>query len=102
MQTISSYTNAPKVVLTVIKSQSEALSRFCFLCMFYLYHESFCFYDIQVEYDLEKSSKDDLQIASSDRIEQSAVPQSMTWYPPITKEHFIVTANDQVNLTFIT
>ncbi|WAR02599.1 CF251-like protein [Mya arenaria] len=50
---------------------------------------------VLVEYDLERSSKDDLQIASSDRIEQSAVPQCMTWYPPITKEHFIVTANDQ-------
>lgn len=52
---------------------------------------------LQVEYDLEKSTKDDLQISSTDRIEQSAVPQSITWYPPITKEHFILTANDQVS-----
>ncbi|XP_053376609.1 cilia- and flagella-associated protein 251-like [Mercenaria mercenaria] len=49
-----------------------------------------------VEYDLENSTKDDLRLASTDRIEQSAVPQCMTWYPPITKEHFIVTASDQV------
>lgn len=50
---------------------------------------------VLVEYDLENSTKDDLRLASTDRIEQSAVPQCMTWYPPITKEHFIVTANDQ-------
>ncbi|KAL3856807.1 hypothetical protein ACJMK2_011524 [Sinanodonta woodiana] len=50
---------------------------------------------VLVEYDLENSSKDELKIASVDRIEQSAVPQCMTWYPPITKEHFIVTTNDQ-------
>ena len=49
-----------------------------------------------MEYDLENSTKDDLRITSSDRIEQSAVPQCMTWYPPITKEHFVLTANDQV------
>ncbi|KAL4223798.1 Cilia- and flagella-associated protein 251 [Mactra antiquata] len=50
---------------------------------------------VLVEFDLENSTKDDLRLASTDRIEQSAVPQCMTWYPPITKEHFIVTANDQ-------
>lgn len=41
------------------------------------------------------SSKDDLRILSSERIEQSAVPQCMAWYPPCTKESFIYTANDQ-------
>ena len=51
---------------------------------------------LQVEYDLTNSTKDDIRLTSTDRIEQSAVPQCMTWYPPITKEHFIVTANDQV------
>ena len=50
----------------------------------------------QVEYDLENSGKDDLRILSMDRIEQSAVPLCMDWYPPVTKESFIVTANDQV------
>ena len=51
----------------------------------------------QVEYDLENSGKDDLRILSMDRIEQSAVPLCMDWYPPVTKESFIVTANDQVS-----
>lgn len=50
---------------------------------------------VLVEYDLTNSSKDDIRLTSTDRIEQSAVPQCMTWYPPITKEHFIVTTNDQ-------
>ena len=53
-------------------------------------------FKLQVEYDLENSGKDDIRLLSTDRIEQSAVPQCMTWYPPITKEHFIVTASDQV------
>ena len=52
-----------------------------------------------MEYDLEKTEKDRIVLASSDRIEQSAVPCCMTWYPPVTKEHFIVTANDQVCTT---
>ena len=51
---------------------------------------------LQVEYDLENSHKDDLKVSAWDRIEQSAVPQCMTIYPPVTKESFIVTANDQV------
>ncbi|KAL8575873.1 hypothetical protein ACOMHN_014878 [Nucella lapillus] len=53
---------------------------------------------VMVEYDLEKTEKDRIVLASSDRIEQSAVPCCMTWYPPVTKENFIVTANDQFKL----
>jgi len=49
----------------------------------------------QVEYDLENSHKDHLLLLGKDRIEQSAVPQCIAWYPPLNKEHFIVTANDQ-------
>lgn len=57
----------------------------------------------QVEYDLENSSHDNLRILSSDRVEQSGIAQCMMWYPPITKESFILTANDQVRqLEFIT
>lgn len=48
-----------------------------------------------VEYDLENSDQDDLRVLSSDRIEQSAFPLCATWYPPITKETFVLTANDQ-------
>ena len=48
-----------------------------------------------MEYDLEASCKDNLQVLSLDRIEQSAVPMCMTIYPPITKESFVLTANDQ-------
>uniref|UniRef100_UPI00398E5429 cilia- and flagella-associated protein 251 isoform X2 n=1 Tax=Pristiophorus japonicus TaxID=55135 RepID=UPI00398E5429 len=51
-----------------------------------------------VEYNLANSPEDDLLILSSDRIEQSAIPMCMAWYPPITKESFIVTANQQYKL----
>ena len=57
------------------------------LCLFVVY---------QVEYDLLNSSTDDLRLISSERIEQSAVPQCFAWYPPIVKENFLVVANDQV------
>ncbi|XP_070205737.1 cilia- and flagella-associated protein 251-like isoform X2 [Littorina saxatilis] len=53
---------------------------------------------VMVEYDLEKTEKDHIVVASSDRIEQSAVPCCMAWYPAVTKEHFIVTANNQFKL----
>lgn len=48
-----------------------------------------------VEYDLGKSSIDDLKLLATERIEQSAVPQCLAWYPPVTKEQFYLTANDQ-------
>jgi len=50
----------------------------------------------QVEYDLESSEPDEICVASSDRMEQTALPLSMAWYPPITKESFILTVNNQV------
>ena len=50
----------------------------------------------QVEYDLLNSTTDDLRLISSERIEQSAVPQCFAWYPPIVKENFLLVANDQV------
>ena len=38
----------------------------------------------------------DLKLLSTDRVEQSAVPTAMAWFPPLTKESFILVANDQV------
>lgn len=53
---------------------------------------------VLVEYDLVNSSTDDVRLVSSERIEQSAVPQCFMWYPPIVKEDFLVVANDQFKL----
>lgn len=55
-----------------------------------------CIYFKQVEYDLANSSVDDLKLSASDRIEQSAIPTAMIWYPPITKESFLLITNSQV------
>ncbi|XP_054851852.1 cilia- and flagella-associated protein 251 [Eublepharis macularius] len=51
-----------------------------------------------VEYDLEKSVKDKLVVIRRDRIEQSAVPKYITWYPLLTTEHFFLTANDEYKM----
>ncbi len=48
-----------------------------------------------VEYDLEKSTYDELLIKETVRIEQYGVPLAMAWHPTITKESFLVTVNDQ-------
>ncbi|XP_076820572.1 cilia- and flagella-associated protein 251-like [Clavelina lepadiformis] len=53
---------------------------------------------VLVEYDLNTSTKDDLRLRSVDRIEQSAVPLCFAWYPPVTKESFLVAANDQYKM----
>lgn len=49
-----------------------------------------------MEYDLFNSGEDDLKLLNVDRIEQSAVPTAATWYPPLTKESFLLITNDQV------
>ena len=55
-----------------------------------------CFCWPQVEYDLANSSEDDLRLLAVNRIEQSAVPLTLGWYPSLSKEPFIMTTNDQV------
>lgn len=55
----------------------------------------------QVEYDLERSTPDNLRILSSDRIEQSALPTSIAWYPPVSKESFLLLSNDQFKLRLL-
>ncbi|XP_059176207.1 cilia- and flagella-associated protein 251-like isoform X2 [Physella acuta] len=49
-----------------------------------------------IEYDLFHHGKTNKVVPCAfDRIEQAAIPQCMTKYPPITKEQFFLTANDQ-------
>lgn len=52
---------------------------------------------VLVEYDLVKSNYDELIIKEINRIEQYGVPLAMVWHPPIYRESFILTINDQVN-----
>ncbi|NXD77197.1 CF251 protein, partial [Halcyon senegalensis] len=47
-----------------------------------------------VEYDLNSSSKDHLVVLHRNRVEQVAVPQCLAWYPQLTTESFILTANN--------
>ncbi|XP_054028990.1 cilia- and flagella-associated protein 251 [Dryobates pubescens] len=47
-----------------------------------------------VEYDLKCSSKDHLVVLHRDRVEQVAVPLCLAWYPQLSNESFILTANN--------
>ncbi|NXS53171.1 CF251 protein, partial [Brachypteracias leptosomus] len=47
-----------------------------------------------VEYDLKSSSKDNLVVSHRDRVEQVAVPLCLAWYPQLSTESFILTANN--------
>lgn len=49
---------------------------------------------------MSASSEDDLVLAGVDTMEQTAVPVAAMWYPPLSKESFIITANNQVNESY--
>uniref|UniRef100_A0A670YXN1 Cilia- and flagella-associated protein 251 n=1 Tax=Pseudonaja textilis TaxID=8673 RepID=A0A670YXN1_PSETE len=51
-----------------------------------------------VEYNLANIVKDKLEVIRRDRIEQSAVPTYIAWYPPITTEYFFLTANNHYKM----
>ncbi|NXK94470.1 CF251 protein, partial [Formicarius rufipectus] len=47
-----------------------------------------------VEYDVSSSIKDHLVVTHRDQVEQSAVPLCLAWYPQLSTESFILTANN--------
>ncbi|XP_075625551.1 cilia- and flagella-associated protein 251 isoform X2 [Balearica regulorum gibbericeps] len=51
-----------------------------------------------VEYDLNSSSKDHLVVLHRDRVEQVAVPLCLAWYPQLSTESFILTANNHYKM----
>uniref|UniRef100_F7FU35 Cilia- and flagella-associated protein 251 n=1 Tax=Monodelphis domestica TaxID=13616 RepID=F7FU35_MONDO len=46
-----------------------------------------------IEYDLMNCNKDHLEILDIHRTDQEALPNCMVWYPPITRESFLLICN---------
>ncbi|NXP25486.1 CF251 protein, partial [Scytalopus superciliaris] len=54
-----------------------------------------------VEYDVSSSIKDHLVVTHRDQVEQSAVPLCLAWYPPLSTESFILTANNSYKMKLL-
>lgn len=48
---------------------------------------------MQIEYDLLNSTKDHLEVLDIHRTDQEAIPKCMVWYPPLTRESFLLICN---------
>lgn len=48
---------------------------------------------LQIEYNLMKSYKDHLVVLDIHRTDQGTYPTCMIWYPPLTKELFLLICN---------
>ncbi|XP_074061665.1 cilia- and flagella-associated protein 251 isoform X2 [Macrotis lagotis] len=46
-----------------------------------------------IEYDLLRSTRDQLEILDIHRTDQEAIPNCMIWYPPLTRESFLLICN---------
>ncbi|XP_072456650.1 cilia- and flagella-associated protein 251 [Notamacropus eugenii] len=46
-----------------------------------------------IEYDLLNSTKDHLEVLDIHRTDQEAIPKCMVWYPPLTRESFLLICN---------
>lgn len=51
-----------------------------------------------MEYDVLGSVENDLKLVAIDCIEQTAIPIAATWFPDLSNESFIITANDEVHM----
>ncbi|KAG5840230.1 hypothetical protein ANANG_G00186620 [Anguilla anguilla] len=55
-----------------------------------------------VEYDLKNSGEDELRVLGTTRVEQSATPTCMAWYPPLASDHFLLTAATNYKMKMLT
>lgn len=48
---------------------------------------------LQIEYNLRRSCRDHLEVMDIHRTDQGDYPTCMVWYPPLTKELFLLICN---------